>query len=272
MARWTVDGPTTLDFDGAVMLKATIVSGSISILPTDARPSLHVSEVSGQPLEVVHEAGILSISHELGGFEGALKWLQDRRGKATLTVCVPRECPVKLKLGTANAVVTGLSSRITVNTVSGGATLEDLSGVIDVNTASGTVQAQGVDGSMSFNTVSGDLDLAGGRLDLLTANTLSGKVTADITLTDAGKVKVSTLTGGVTLRLPDSTSAQVVLTSATGRIDSAFTGLSRAERRTAKSVIGTIGGGKALLNVNTVSGAIALISHPYVKIEGARDL
>jgi Putative adhesin len=271
MARWTVDGPTTLDFDGVVMLKATIVAGSISILPTDGRPSLHVSEVSGQPLEVVQEAGMLSINHELGGIEGALKWLQDRRGRAAVTVCVPRECPVKLKLGKANAVVTGLSSRISVNSVSGDATFEGVSGVIDANTASGTVQAQGLDGSMSFNTIGGDLDLAGGTLESLTANTVSGKVTADLTLADMGKIKVSTVTGAVTLRLPDSTSAQVVLTSATGRIDTAFTELSRAERYTAKSVTGTLGDGKAQLNVNTVSGAIALLSHPYVRIEGAHD-
>lgn len=272
MARWTIDRPTTLDFDGAVTLKATIVSGSISILPTDGKPSLHVSEVSGQPLVVVHEAGMLGISHELGGVEGALKWLQDRRGRAAVTVCVPRECPVKLKLGTASAVVTDLSSRISVNTASGDVTLQGVSGVIDANTASGAVEALGLNGSMSFNTVSGDLSLAGGLLDALTANTVSGKVTADIALVDPGKIKVSTLTGAVTLRLPDTISAQVMLTSATGRIDTAFTELSRAERFTAKSVVGTLGDGKALLNVSTVSGAIALLSHPYVKIEGARDL
>jgi len=272
MARWTIDGPTTLDFDGVVMLKATIVAGSISILPTDGRPSLHVSDVSGQPLEVVQEAGMLSISHEVDGFEGALKWLQDRRGRATVTVCVPRECPVKLKLGKADVVVTGLSSRISVNSVSGDATLEGVSGVVDANTVSGTVQAQGLDGSIRFNTVSGDLDLAGGALDSLTANTVSGKVTADIALSDAGKVKVSTLTGAVTLRLPDSISAQVALTSAVGRIDTGFTELSRAERYTSKSVTGTLGDGKSLLNVSTVSGTIALLSHPHVKIERAPDL
>ncbi|MFC6934472.1 hypothetical protein ACFQHO_31760 [Actinomadura yumaensis] len=35
MSRWTIDEPTTLDFDGVVALKATLISGSVSVLASD---------------------------------------------------------------------------------------------------------------------------------------------------------------------------------------------------------------------------------------------
>ncbi len=47
-----------------------------------------------------------------------------------------------------------------------------------------------------------------------------------------------------------------------GRIDSAFPALKREERAVPKTVTGTLGGGDASLNVNSVSGAITLLSRP----------
>ena len=73
MARWTVDEPTKIDFDGVVALKANIVAGTVSVLPSSDRPTLHVSEISGHPLAVTHEAGMLSITQKSSGVEGVLQ-------------------------------------------------------------------------------------------------------------------------------------------------------------------------------------------------------
>jgi hypothetical protein len=274
MARWTVDEPTKIDFDGVVALKANIVAGTVSVLPSDDRPALHVSEISGHPLEVVHEAGMLSLTQKSSGVEGVLRWLQNTRGRTAVTVTVPADCPVTLNLVTANAVVTGMTGRVSVKTASGDVTLDGVTGSIDANTATGAVEAHGVGGSMIFNSVSGDLALARGAVQRLSAHSVSGRITTDVDLSDSAGVQIRTVSGEVTMRLPASTSAKVALVTVGGRIDAAFDGLDRAERPVGKSVTGTLGGGAASLTVNSVSGPITLLSRPEpeaLKREGAHD-
>lgn len=260
MARWMVEEPTSIDFDGVVALKANVVAGTVSVLPADGGPSLRVNEISGHPLEVVHEAGMLTVNHKDSGLDGVLRWLQDTSGRVDITIMVPRECPVRLNLVTANAVVTGLSGRVSVKTASGDVTLDGVTGSIDANTATGGIEAQRLSGSVSFNSVSGDLALARGAVERLTAHSLSGKITTDVDLRDGGSVRVSTVSGEVTIRLPESVSAKVNLNSVGGRVDSAFNGLGRQDRPMTKSLSGTLGGGGASLSVNSVSGAITLLS------------
>jgi DUF4097 and DUF4098 domain-containing protein YvlB len=274
MARWTVDEPTTIDFDGVVALKANIVAGTVSVLPTSDRPTLHVSEISGHPLEISHEAGMLSITQKSNGVEGILRWLQNTRGRAAITITVPADCPVTLNLVTANAIVTGMTGRVSVKTASGDVTLDGVTGSIDANTATGAVEAQGLGGSVTFNSVSGDLAVARGVVERLYAHSVSGKITTDVDLHDAAGVQIRTVSGEVTMRLPKSTSAKVALLSVGGRIDAAFDGLGRDERPVGKSVTGTLGDGAASLNVNSVSGAITLLSRPdpeALKREGEHD-
>lgn len=262
MARWTVDEPTKLEFDGVVALKANIVAGTISVLPTSDRPTLQVSEISAHPLEVTHEAGMLSLTQKSSGMEGVLRWLQNPRGRTSITVTVPEDCPVTLNLVTANAIITGMSGRVSVKTASGGVTLDGVTGTIDANTATGAIEAQGLGGSMRFNSVSGDLALARGVVERLNAQSVSGRITTDVELRDSADVQIRTVSGEVTMRLPRSTSAKVALTSVGGRIDAGFDGLGREDRPVGKSLTGTLGGGAASLNVNSVSGAITLLSRP----------
>jgi Putative adhesin len=262
MARWTVEEPTRIDFDGVVALKANVVAGVVSVLPTDNGPSLRVTEISGHPLEVVHEAGMLSLNHKSSGLDGVLQWLQDTRGRVDLTITVPRDCPVRLNLVTASAVVSGMSGRVSVKTASGDVTLDGVTGAIDANTATGVIEAQRLTGSVSFNSVSGDLALARGAVERLKAHSVSGKITTDVDLRDGGSVRVSTVSGEVTMRLPESVSAKVSLNSVGGRVDSTFTGLGRQDRPVAKNLSGTLGGGGASLSVTSVSGAITLLSRP----------
>lgn len=262
VTRWTIEEPKEIDFNGVVALKANIVAGTISILSSDEAPRLEVGEISGQPLEIIHEAGMLTVSQKGSGWDGVLKWLQNTRGRVAVTVTVPRECPVNLNLMTANAVVTGLSGRVTVKSASGDVTLDGVTGAIDANTATGDVEAQGLGGSVSFSSLSGDLALAGGTVDRLVAHSVNGDITTDVNLRDGGRGQVNTVSGEVTIRLPESISATVNLTSVSGRVDAAFPGLTRQDRTMGKTVTGTLGDGDASLSVNSVSGAITLLSRP----------
>src|SRR5580704_10466890 len=128
MSRWTIDAPATLDFDGIVALKVRVVAGSVAVLATADRPRLDITEVSGQPLLVTHEAGILTISYEDLRWDGLLGWLRPQRHSANITVTVQKDCPAQIAVVNAAAVVSGVSARTTLKSVSGDMALDGVTG------------------------------------------------------------------------------------------------------------------------------------------------
>ncbi|WP_026314216.1 DUF4097 family beta strand repeat-containing protein [Actinomadura flavalba] len=263
MGRWTVDEPGSLEFDGVVSLRVTLIAGTVSVLVADgaAAPSVVVHELSGPPLIVTHEAGLLSVSHEKM-IEGVFGWLRQQKVRADVTVTVPRECPVSLTLVSAEAVVAGLGARASIRTASGTVTLDGIDGDVDVNTVSGAVEALAVDGAVSFTSVSGDLALAGGTVQRLAARTVSGRVAADVDLAGPAAVDVHAVSGEIALRVPESTGATVALNSAAGSLSTSFAELHRQNVGMMKNISGTIGDGSGRLSVTTVSGAVALLGRP----------
>jgi hypothetical protein len=258
MSHWTVDAPTTLDFDGVAALRVRVISGSVAVLPTNGPPRVDVADLAGQPLLVKHEAGILTVTYPDLTWDGLLGWLRPQPHSATITIMVPRGCPTQLGVVSASAVVSGISAATSVKSVSGKITLDGVTGPVDAGTVSGDVEAQGLDGRVGFNSVSGDLTVADGAVEKLEAKTVSGRVTADIDLGD-GAVRVSTVSGAVAIRLPSEVSTRVELRSTTGRLQSEFDGLSSSRSPGANTLTGTLGSGAGRLQVTTVSGQVTLL-------------
>ncbi|GAA2094204.1 DUF4097 family beta strand repeat-containing protein [Actinomadura alba] len=274
MARWTIEEATNLDFDGVVALKVVLVSGSLSVLTGGERPSVRVTDVQGQPLEIDHDAGMLGITHRNPLWEGLRTWLNGRRCSADVTVTVPPDCPVQVDLVGADAVITGLTAGVSLKSATGDVTLDGVTGHIAANTVSGAIEAQCLDGTVDFISVSGDLGLAGGSLDRLTARSVSGRIAADVDLTPNGGIQASTIAGEVTLRLPASVSARIGMNTVGGRIDSSFAELDPAGGAMPKNVTGTLGDGAGEVTVTTVSGDITLLSRPanYARHRGEPDV
>jgi hypothetical protein len=202
MAHWTIETPTDLEFDDVTALRVRLIAGSVAVLATDGKPSLDVANVSGDPLDVTYEDGVLTITHENLTWEGLLKWLRPQRHSAAVTVTVPRACPTQLGVVSASAVMSGISAKASVKSVSGEITLDGVTGDVDAHTVSAALEAPGINGKLNFYTVSGDLTLADGWLERLDANAVRGDVTAVIDLDPLGFMHVTTVSGGVTLRLP----------------------------------------------------------------------
>ena len=259
MAHWTVEAPTSLDFDDVSRLRVRLIAGSVAVLATDGRPSLVVARVSGDPLDVTYEDGVLTITHENLTWEGLLKWLRPQRASAAVTVTVPRTCPVQVGVVSATAVLSGISARATVKAVSGEITLDGVTGDVDAHTVSGTLQAQGTSGRLNFSTVSGDLALADGWLERLDVNSVSGDVTADLDLDPMGGVHATTVSGEVTLRLPAESDAQVNLHSVSGGVRSEFAELRSTSAPASHTVSGSLGAGSGHLSVTTMSGRVMLL-------------
>jgi hypothetical protein len=259
MAHWTIEAPTSLELEAVTALRVRLLAGSVAVLATDGKPSLDVANVSGDPLDVTYEDGVLTITHENLTWEGLLKWLRPQRPSAAVTVTVPRTCPAQVGVVSATAVVSGLSARASVKSVSGEITLDGVTGDVDAHTVSGALEAQGINGKLNFNTVSGDLTLADGWVERLDVNAVSGDVTADIDLDPLGGIHVTTVSGEVTLRLPAETDAQVHLYSLSGAVRTEFTELRSMSAPASHTVSGSLGAGSGHVSVNTMSGRVMLL-------------
>jgi len=260
MPRWTIDSPTTIDLPGVAALKVRVVSGSVAILGSEDAPSLDVASLTGQPLLVTHEAGILTITYEDLQWDGLKGWLHPQRHSADVTVTVPAGCPTQVGVVNASAIVSGISASISAKSASGDITLDGVTGNVDAKTVSGDLEARGIDGEVAFNSISGGLTLAGGVVSRLAATTVSGQVTADIDLRDGAGLKVTTVSGDVAVRVPASASARVDLKSTSGRVRSGFDGMSPSPGRGPTVLSATIGSGSADLTVSSMTGDVTLLA------------
>ena len=197
MTRWTVDAPTALEFDDVTELNVRLIGGTVAVLASDdrqpspegttprtPRATLAVSELSGRPLQVTHEDGVLTVSYESLSWDGLLRFLKPRKDSAAVTITVPADCPIQLGVLSASAVVAGLHAGAAVKGMSGDITLDGVTGDVSAETMSGEVAACDIDGEIHFKSMSGGLTLAGGSVDHLAVNTMSGQVTADVSLSD----------------------------------------------------------------------------------------
>jgi hypothetical protein len=267
MTRWTVDAPTTLGFDVVTGLSVRVNAGTVAVLASDERPSLVVSQLSGRPLAVTEESGALTVCYESLSWDGMLGFLGGGRDRVALTLSVPASCRVQLGVLSASAVLSGLQAGAAVRSLSGEITLEDVTGVVSAETMSGEVAACRLDGDVRFQSLSGGLALAGSSVDRLNASTMSGAVTADVTLAAAGDVRVTTMSGEVTLRLPAISDAQVRLQSASGAVTTEFDTLRTAKAPASRTVSGNVGAGTGHVSVTTMSGAVTLLRRAPVGME-----
>ncbi|GAA3116247.1 DUF4097 family beta strand repeat-containing protein [Streptosporangium carneum] len=261
MRQWTIEKPEQLTFDAVRKLNVRIVAGRLAVLASEGPPTLEVTQVGSPPLIVTHDDdGTLTISYEDLSWDGLLDWLRPGRRETTLTLTVPKECPVRAGVVSASAVVAGFEGRTSVKSVSGEIVLDGVSGEIHANTVSGDVESRGLVGDLSFKSVSGELTVAQGTPHRLQATTVSGRITADLELPPTGHVTLNSISGEIVLRLPHTVESDVTIRSTSGRLDSAFTELSRnSQAGVLKTLSGRIGGGMASLSATTVSADVTLL-------------
>ena len=262
MPRWTVDAPRSLDFDDVTALQVRLFAGTVAVMATDDKPSVLVSDINGRPLQVGYDDGTLTIAYEALSWERLLDWLKPLHDTAAVTVTVPSGCPIQLGVVSASAVVCGLSSGASVKGVSGEITLDGVTGEVQADTVSGALEGRDVDGAVRFKSVSGDLTLADGSLSLLEADNIKGQIAADVSLAGTGAMRISTISGDVTLRLPADSDARVRLHSTSGNVRSEFDSLRTGMAPGSHTVSGNVGGGSGKVSVNSVSGAVTLLRRP----------
>jgi hypothetical protein len=271
MPSWTLDGPTSLDFDEVTAVNVHLAAGTVAVLATDDRPSVVVTELGGRPLRVSNDGGNLTVGYESSALNGLLGLLKPGHDTVAVTITVPADCPARLGVLSASAILSGLRAGASVKGMSGDITLDRVAGDVTAETMSGEVAACDIDGTIRFKSMSGGLTLAGGTLDRLEVNSMSGQLTADVTLAPAGSVHVSTVSGDVTLRLPADSDAKVRLQSASGAIRSEFDSLRTVKAPAAHAASGNVGAGTGRVSVTTMSGSVTLLRRTAVNFRGDDD-
>ncbi len=261
MAGWMLGEPDKLTFDSLDRVVVKLVAGAVSVVGGDDRPTLEVSELDGPPLRVRQEGGTLTIDYERPGRRGPLAWLSDmsQRRHAALSLAVPRDCRVDLRVVSASLMVGGLRAPVVARSVSGEITLAGLGGAAQAETVSGAVQASGVTGDLSAHTVSGDLTVAEGGGGSVRARTVSGAVTLDLKASGERDIRLSSVSGDLTVRLPGASDLDVKLESTSGQVASAFEELQHERAPGRHAARGRLGAGTGRLQATSTSGHVALL-------------
>jgi hypothetical protein len=63
MGTWTLDHPDKLTFDEVQRVLVKTVEGMVSVVGSDDRPTLELSELSGEPLRVRLDGGALTVDY-----------------------------------------------------------------------------------------------------------------------------------------------------------------------------------------------------------------
>jgi Putative adhesin len=261
MAGWTLDHPDKLTFDEVRRVQVKLVEGAVGVVGSDDQPTLELSELSGEPLRVRLEDGTLTVDYERPWRPWPLAWLagMGMRRKAVLTLAVPQDCRVELRVVSASLMVGGLHAQVEAHTVSGEITLAGLRGTVEAESVSGPVQASGVTGDLSARTVSGDLTVAEGGGGSVRARTVSGAVAIDLLARGDRDINLSSVSGDLTVRLPETSDLQVKLSSTSGQVSSAFDQLEHDRTPGRYTAWGRLGAGTGRLRAASTSGHVALL-------------
>ncbi|MEQ1506950.1 MAG: DUF4097 family beta strand repeat-containing protein [Myxococcota bacterium] len=192
---------------------------------------------------------------------------------ADLIVETPIAASLHAEVVSANLAVEGLAGRLDLESTSGaiaiggnpaGIDASSISGSVtvtgrtpaaEVATVSGAIRLSGVSGRVEAESVSGSIDVsAGGPLESLDAETMSGAIAVLGALPHNGAWSLESHTGELRVTIPADTSAVVTWSTFSGGVDTA---LSPAGTGNApKDGSTTLGAGDARIELETFTGAI----------------
>lgn len=255
---WTItDGESrVIDLDAVRALRVGIVGGSVDIVGHDeptARVEVH--RVQGRDLTVTLEQGRLSIAHPRVSWDDvweSVKALVGVRARVELSILVPRHVSLSLGQVTASALVSGLSDRATLSTVSGPMQVESQRGDLELNTVSGDLEVSGGAGRLSVHGVSADVT-ASGELTEVGIDTVSGEVLLDVHGSPRG-ITVNSVSGDITLRIDAGQGIRATARTISGK--STIVGRALPKRGGSETIDGV---SPFDLSANTVSGCVTVV-------------
>jgi hypothetical protein len=272
LAQETVDKRLAAAADGTVVIKN--LAGSVTIYGWDKK-EVHLEGTLDKQVErldfdrdgnrILIEVVYPRRMHQVKGCELIIHLPQDSRVEASTVSADIEVQDVKGKLDLSSVSgdvdATGEPAEVDVETVSGAITLTVETDEVHAESVSGDVMLRKVRGKVEVETVSGDIEVEGGRIARLRANSVSGDCTFDTELADDGDYVVESHSGDTRFYLRGKVNAEFDVTTFSGDIDNDF---GAAAERTSKFSPGkelhfTVGSGNGRVQIETFSGDVALI-------------
>ena len=121
----------------------------------------------------------------------------------------------------------------------------NVNGSVTIDTISNTVSVVNVNGQVILNTIFGSASVT----------LVNGQIVAQITLPSEGTIDLSTVNGGISLDIPQNTSAELSANVTNGGINIYNLNLNNLTS-TLNFVSGTLADGRGTISLNTVNGGI----------------
>ncbi|MFQ5925811.1 MAG: DUF4097 domain-containing protein [Terriglobia bacterium] len=180
-------------------------------------------------------------------------------------IWMPAGASLDLHLDAGQVEVEGLRDAVKIETADATVILRDLLGSHEVTTTSGDIRAVRCGGRLKVISVSGNLTFVDIPSRSLTARTASGNIRYEGDLLSGGSYEFSNHEGAIELLLPPNASFELTANSVHGEVTNAFPLRPKSHGRLpppryARSLLGTVQSGAALVRATTFSGKISIIS------------
>ena len=270
LAQTAVDRRVDAAPDGVVQVE--LLAGSLTVRGWD-RAEVRVKGTLGR--------GMAGIDLERRGDTVSLE--VDHRGhhrhkEAQLEIFVPASSRLDLETLSADITLDGLAGAVEASTVSGRVEGQDLSGALEIETVSGSIDLNGGK-SLRLETVSGrlnvltralllELETVSGRVDLVakdvergSVSTVSANLDLSLSLRRDADLELSSHSGHIALRFPESTSATFKVETYSGDISNQHG--PKAQRVGAfgpeKALDFSLRDGRGRVEIETFSGDVELL-------------
>jgi DUF4097 and DUF4098 domain-containing protein YvlB len=270
---YRIDTTVAVGRDAAVDL--SLISGDV-IVTAASRDEVRIKAYSEViPLRFEHVGNTVRVTTESGNYR--------RSGDQRMEVVVPFGTRVRAGTVSGNVSVRGVRGEIEASSVSGDATVEDVTRRASVSSVSGDARLRGVEGDVrarsvsgdvtiervtgevDAETVSGEVDVRGARSDRVHAQSVSGDLTYDGTISRDGHYDFQSHSGTVRLYVPSDAGISLTASSFSGSINSRMPmtmGPTRAQgggRGRGQRMELSVNGGGARVSAQTFSGDIVII-------------
>lgn len=247
------------------------IRGSIQVLP-GAEGEISISAVKdtssgdSEKTEIrIEQAQDGSVKVETRYSEGLLSLFRSRPCKVEYVARVPQGCRLHLSGVSCSISVQELQGEFNIHSVSGKVEARELFGPLKINTVSGGFSADQIAGNLEFDAVSGGMTLTNSRLSSVKGKTVSGGIRIETPLAE-GPYDFNSVSGGLTLVVPDGSCCTVELNSLSGRIHTGNLPVSSRTKSNGKHTV-EVGGGGSRIYLNSVSGGVNVITSSNVPSE-----
>jgi hypothetical protein len=167
------------------------------------------------------------------------------------------ESEVKVETVQGDVSVTGAAKLVVASSVEGDVRVTGARGKVECSSVNAGLRVEKVSGPVAASSVNGEVVLDDIDSDDVEANTISGSVTYDGTITDGGSYKFSSTNGDVSVAVSARANATVSVSTFSGEFASEFP-VTFTGTRHKKQFSFTLGSGSARLDLESFQGGIQL--------------